>query len=273
MTEHDAYHQEEETQRREGANVRHGEKVTRYPAMPLCSDCQDEGCLRDSENATCPSQAGKDEPAPVEHNYRICSICAGDGWVIWNGKEHKPCRVCAGTGKIFNGKPAPVAHTSCVGCAKLNTAPDTGDTLCINYLSCFGKKIGENYERKNWTPQPPKGEDAPDYKKLWLEIAHTLIGVGLKVGNDKEYGDNMCAFIRDLHRRAGESTGKVPLDIESMLAAMTVTLAKAISQEQDDTLNDDLCELYELADAFHDKYVEAVHESFKDPEGKPLSCP
>jgi hypothetical protein len=33
MTEHDAYHQQEETQRLEGANVRHGEHADVYPAQ------------------------------------------------------------------------------------------------------------------------------------------------------------------------------------------------------------------------------------------------
>jgi hypothetical protein len=46
--------------------------------------------------------------------------------------------------------------------------------------------------------------DAPDYRKLWLEIVHTLISVGLKVGNEKECGDNICAFIRSLAQRARE---------------------------------------------------------------------
>ena len=52
----------------------------------------------------------------------------------------------------------------------------------------------------------------------------------------------------------------LPLDIEAMLAAMTVTLAKAIKQEQNDMLNGRLCDLHDLADAIHDEYVKAAHE-------------
>jgi hypothetical protein len=55
-----------------------------------------------------------------------------------------------------------------------------------------------------------------------------------------------------------------PIDIEAMLAAMVATLAKAIAQEQDDTLNDDLCELYERADGIRERYIEAVHDEFQD---------
>jgi hypothetical protein len=54
------------------------------------------------------------------------------------------------------------AHTSCEGCIKLNT--DKGDVVCLNYLSCFRKKVGKNYERNNCTSAPapaPKELDCP----------------------------------------------------------------------------------------------------------------
>jgi len=91
-------------------------------------------------------------------------------------------------------------HTSCVGCKheiKNNPCP-----YCPN----------EYGEHQNYTPQTPKGEDAtPIMDEKAREAFYEIYGLCSDFGMIHEIArstkEDVIAFIRDLHRRAGEQHG------------------------------------------------------------------
>jgi len=97
-------------------------------------------------------------------------------------------------------------HTSCEGCKHaINGQHRTwGKPECD---SCYEDNllVVDKQERKNYTPQPPKGEDAQMFspQMAWQSIFCECKKLGMPIEADTSGLKDVLAFIRDLHRRTG----------------------------------------------------------------------
>jgi hypothetical protein len=143
------------------------------------------------------------QAAPVK-----CPVCK-DTKQVWDmqNEQYVTCLVCGPK------QPAPVVHKVCAGCknAIKNRYRNWNLRDCETCYPTDPLTL-EHTERKNWTPQTPKGEDAPTSKsygyctecdKIWQECLK--LGLKIKTNGIEVTADNIIEGIRALHARAGEA--------------------------------------------------------------------
>jgi hypothetical protein len=111
-------------------------------------------------------------------------------------------------------------HTDCTGCKRAifnkhyRDMESWMDVCAANQLDeeCLDCFDDPRDERKNYTPQPPKGEDAikDNAQKYWENVYLHCQKLGMQPKTGLTGEQDVCAFIRDLHARAGEERFNIP---------------------------------------------------------------
>jgi len=101
-------------------------------------------------------------------------------------------------------------HTDCTGCKRAifnkhyRDMESWMDVCAANQLDeeCLDCFDDPRDERKNYTPQPPKGEDAikDNAQKYWENVYLHCQKLGMQPKTGLTGEQDVCAFIRDLHR-------------------------------------------------------------------------
>jgi len=174
----------------------------------------------------------KDDPAKVTGEEVELMICDHAVECLVDGCPHKVDHKYCG----WKCSQYPDAH--CVPCVKpkppvAQAGKDEEHTSCEKHYSCAGCKntlsryyivncvdtcvdVEHGGERKNYTPQPPKGEDAPVYNHHdnraigWDKVYKTCCELGFELSfiQKERPDDEVCAFIRDLAGRAKTPKGE-----------------------------------------------------------------
>ena len=145
------------------------------------------------EHFVCP-ECGKHAKADEDG---CCATCGEDC-------THEPCDCIPKPPVAPAGKDE--GHTSCIGCVNADEKIKGDCLICVDW-----SKNSYGQIRARYTPQPPKGEDAPASKtygyctecdKVWQECLK--LGLKIKTNGIEVTADDVIEGIRDLHRMAGE---------------------------------------------------------------------